>query len=164
MKTQFLSCLSLVITFMPLGAIAHLEGLTSSNQQTGSSVLWFIEHAALPALLILFILLSFVLTIRINRLQKENRQIQENSVAGQFHHFQVLQDANQELLLTEAKLIKQQAQLEQLVRQRTDELEAAKRHIQENERRLSLAIQGAQDGIWDWNSKPNEEYWSPKII
>jgi PAS domain S-box-containing protein len=41
------------------------------------------------------------------------------------------------------------------------ELRKAERQIAENEERLRLALDGASDGVWDWNLLTNEIYFSP---
>lgn len=46
--------------------------------------------------------------------------------------------------------------LEKLVTDRTEALERSKRRFQ-------LAVEGSQDGIWEWNPVTKENYWSPRM-
>ncbi len=46
--------------------------------------------------------------------------------------------------------------LEKLVADRTEALERSKRRFQ-------LAVEGSQDGIWEWNPLTKENYWSPRM-
>ncbi len=47
--------------------------------------------------------------------------------------------------------------LERLVEERTSEL-------QNSRRRFQLAIEGSQDGIWDWQPTEGKAYWSPRMF
>lgn len=46
--------------------------------------------------------------------------------------------------------------LEHLIDERTKQLESS-------QRRFQLAVEGSQDGIWDWQPQENKGYWSPRM-
>lgn len=69
--------------------------------------------------------------------------------------------------ITEQKRNEQNARrrsehLEALVEERTAELEAARNRAEESEERLSLALAGASDGLWDWDLVGETIFLSPR--
>ncbi|ACK73430.1 multi-sensor signal transduction histidine kinase [Gloeothece citriformis PCC 7424] len=88
---------------------------------------------------------------------------------------QQLQNEIAERVKVEEQLKQYQSQLEQRVAERTAELEAskeslrelfereqqAKAEIQLYTERLTLALEAAKMGSWDWDLQKNEVFWSP---
>ncbi|HEY6527221.1 MAG TPA: EAL domain-containing protein [Cellvibrionaceae bacterium] len=69
--------------------------------------------------------------------------------------------------ITERKMAESRAldlaqNLEERVQERTVELEFAKMAVHKSEERFALAVQGAEDGIWDWDLTQHTLYLSPR--
>ncbi len=61
----------------------------------------------------------------------------------------------------ERELEQYRQHLEELVKQRTNQLAVALEQIKINEERFEFALDATNDGIWDWNVKTNTSYCSP---
>tara|TARA_B100001939_G_scaffold344845_1_gene360168 strand:+ start:33435 stop:36017 length:2583 start_codon:yes stop_codon:yes gene_type:complete len=40
----------------------------------------------------------------------------------------------------------------------------SERRLKESEQRLAFALEATRDGVWDWNMKTNEVFWSPRCF
>jgi len=54
------------------------------------------------------------------------------------------------------------ANLYQQARQEIDERQRIEAALRESEERYSLSVRAANDGLWDWNLKTNQVYYSPR--
>ena len=55
-------------------------------------------------------------------------------------------------------------ELEERVRERTSELEAAVAGLRESEERYGLVAEGSNDGIWDWDLRAGDVYWNDRLF
>jgi len=81
-----------------------------------------------------------------------------------FHQERKWSKSEKSLLLSFANSVgnaigrhKLELSLENLVEERTKELKQSRMRFQ-------LAIEGSQDGIWDWQPKEDKAYWSPRLF
>ncbi len=65
-------------------------------------------------------------------------------------------------LLHQIQLHKQLEQSNQELQTRISELNQAQQALLESQERYALVAQSAHDGLWDWNLKTNEIYFSPR--
>lgn len=65
-------------------------------------------------------------------------------------------------LLQQSYLYKQLERSNQELQSGISQLKQAERALLESEERYALAARGANDGLWDWNLKTNEVYFSPR--
>ena len=65
-------------------------------------------------------------------------------------------------LLHQSQLYKQLEQSNQELQARISELNQAQQALLESQERYALVAQSAHDGLWDWNLKTNEIYFSPR--
>ena len=65
-------------------------------------------------------------------------------------------------LLQQSQLHKQLEQSNQELQARINELKLAQQALQESQERYALVAQSAHDGLWDWNLKTNQIYFSPR--
>ena len=61
----------------------------------------------------------------------------------------------------EAEVAQHRHHLEELIKERTAELEVKNAMFRESEERLSLALDAVNEGIWDWNITTGEAVFSP---
>ncbi|MFB3777114.1 MAG: PAS domain-containing protein [Bryobacteraceae bacterium] len=80
---------------------------------------------------------------------------------------QEIQHRDRQLSESTAQLKEAKALLEERVISRTRELEEAQRLLTENLERLDLALEGAEEALWDWHVAENrtyyDEYW-PRML
>jgi PAS domain S-box-containing protein len=90
-------------------------------------------------------------------IEKKNRQLQNSESE--------LLKRTEEQIKANERLIGAQAQIEEALKQQkiaNIQLQEAQEAAKVNEERLTAAIKGARDGIWDWNLISNEVYFSPQ--
>jgi PAS domain S-box-containing protein len=66
--------------------------------------------------------------------------------------------------LTEQKLLKHQEELEEMVQERTQEIQKALLELRKSEERLNLTFEATSEGVWDWDIKTGEVFFSSQWL
>ncbi|WP_341706806.1 EAL domain-containing protein [Halopseudomonas sp.] len=123
--------------------------------------------AAMSLLMLVFIILTAALIHRTMR-QAMITNLRNEALLGNLGSaHQRTEELNQQLTReiaqrrqAEQSLRNSHVELEERVRQRTSELEAATHNLQASEAQLSLAMEASQLGIWDWDLTSDKVYHS----
>ncbi len=111
---------------------------------------------ALAEILLTFVLLSgigYLLTRNLGRLLAGSQAIAE----GRLDH-RLPEEGNDEL----ARLARRFNMMAGNLQARIGELQDTARQLEASEQRYALAIQGANDGLWDWDIEAHSVYCSPR--
>lgn len=143
-------------------AVRHKGQAWLSNTETISISVppYFYERTWVKAAGILFILSLVVVYFRRRITTARNLELYLRTTVAKR-----TAELNLEIIdrkAAEEKALHMAQTLEERVQERTVELEFAKMAVFKSEERFALAVQGAEDGIWDWDLAQHTLYLSPR--
>ncbi|BAL26166.1 EAL domain-containing protein [Azoarcus sp. KH32C] len=138
------------VGFMQFGiSVSALSGARRAITEQGAAI-------AIAEILLTFVLLSgigYLLTRNLTRLLAGSEAI----AAGRLDH-RLPEEGDDEL----ARLARRFNMMAANLQDRVGELQQAATRLRESEQRYELAIQGANDGLWDWDIVADQVYCSPR--
>ena len=133
-------------------------GISNKNlAMTRQSVLSQSMFIAIAGILVTFILLSivgYILTKRLTQMVEVSQALAEGKFDRRLH-----EEGMDEL----SRLARYFNTVASALQQRIDDLQHTTKRLEASDERYSMAIHGANDGLWDWDIARNRVYYSPRF-